>query len=374
MVVLAQVLVAIVGVGAVAGVLGSAITTLVLPRAAPGRLARLVFVLDWAVLGLVLGRAPTYERRDRVYAFLGPVFLLSLAVGWLLVIWLSFAGFFWVVAGSSASAGVPFVTSASSLTTLGFLRPAGVGADLLAALEAVVGLGLLALLISYLPAVYNSFSRREAMVNKLSMRAGEPPSGIRLIWWTWSFDRFEDLRPLWTGFEDWFTELGETHATFPVLAFFRSPHGGHSWVTAAGAMLDGAALFASVVDAPREIEAELCLRAGYLALRAVADTQGITYDDDPDPGDPITLVREEFDDACAILEAEGVPLRHDRDQAWADFAGWRVNYDRVLVSLATNVMAPYAKWSSDRSVSRYSRPRLLLLRARRPRNSERPWS
>ena len=46
----------------------------------------------------------------------------------------------------------------------------------------------------------------------------------------------------------------------------------------------------------------------------------------------------------------GVPLRADLDQAWRDFAGWRVNYDQVLVTLAGIAMAPYAPWSSDRSV------------------------
>ena len=46
----------------------------------------------------------------------------------------------------------------------------------------------------------------------------------------------------------------------------------------------------------------------------------------------------------------GVPLIADRDQAWRDFAGWRVNYDTVLLALAAMTMAPYAPWSSDRSL------------------------
>lgn len=361
---LGRALVVLVGIATVLGVLSSAITTLVLPRAYPSRIARLMFVVTWGGLRLVTGRAPSYERRDQVYAFLGPLYLLFLVWGWLAMVWLCFSGFFWAAGASEEGPARPFVDSASSLTTLGFARPASSGSELLAALEAVVGLGLLALLISYLPAVYGSFSRREAMVNKLSMRAGLPPSGTALLTWTWHFDRFEDLRQVWSSFEDWFIEIGESHSTFPVLSFFRSPRAALSWVTAAGAMLDGAALFASVVELPRSIEAELCIRAGTLALRSVADTQGIDYDADPSPGDPITVIREELEEACAALEAAGVPLRVDRELAWRDFAGWRVNYDRVLVSLAANVMAPYAPWSSDRSVSRRHRPRLILLRAR----------
>jgi hypothetical protein len=52
-----------------------------------------------------------------------------------------------------------------------------------------------------------------------------------------------------------------------------------------------------------------------------------------------------------------VPLKADLEQAWRDFAGWRVNYDRVLLSLASLTMAPYAPWSSDRSML-YRRPPL----------------
>jgi len=84
-------------------------------------------------------------------------------------------------------------------------------------------------------------------------------------------------------------------------------------------------------------------------LREVAGFFGFDYDDDPAPDDPISIARDEFDELCAALEAVGVPLKADRDQAWRDFSGWRVNYDRVLLTLAAFVMAPYAPWVSDRS-------------------------
>src|SRR5213075_1815942 len=73
------------------------------------------------------------------------------------------------------------------------------------------------------------------------------------------------------------------------------------------------------------------------------------YDRDPGPSDPISVAREEYDALYDRLAEAGVPLRADRDQAWRDFAGWRVNYDAVLLGLAGFVMAPYAPWVSDRS-------------------------
>ncbi len=43
-----------------------------------------------------------------------------------------------------------------------------------------------------------------------------------------------------------------------------------------------------------------------------------------------------------------MPLKTDREQAWRDFAGWRVNDDSVLQQLAKLVMAPPAPWITDR--------------------------
>ena len=155
---------------------------------------------------------------------------------------------------------------------------------------------------------------------------------------------------LWATWEDWFAEIAETHTTFAVLAFFRSPNPDRSWITAAGAVLDGAALANSTLSIPWSPEAGLCIRAGYLALRELADLYGIAYNPDPTPDGPISISREEFDEAYRRLGGAGVPIRPDHERAWRDFAGWRVNYDSVLLALAGLTMAPYAPWSSDRSL------------------------
>jgi hypothetical protein len=69
------------------------------------------------------------------------------------------------------------------------------------------------------------------------------------------------------------------------------------------------------------------LRAGYLALRRIAGAYGVRFDPDPAPTDPISITRGEFDQVLAQLAEIGVLLKSDRDQAWRDFAGWRVNHD-----------------------------------------------
>jgi hypothetical protein len=263
---------------------------------------------------------------------------------------------FWGLNGGSLYDAM--VLSGSSLLTLGFATHEGLTNVFLTLSEAALGLVLLALLITYLPTVYAAFSRREQAVTALEVRAGSPPSGVEMIARYWILENIARLSMVWERWEEWFADIEETHTSFSALVFFRSPQPDHSWITAAGAVLDGAALTTSTLDLPREVQADICIRAGYLALRRIAEFFRIPYDPNPAPDDPISVTRGEFDEAYDRLAEVGVPLRADRDQAWRDFAGWRVNYDRVLVALATLTDAPTAPWSSDRAfIVNYRRPR-----------------
>ncbi|MGH9022382.1 MAG: hypothetical protein ACRDV9_04670, partial [Acidimicrobiia bacterium] len=168
---------------------------------------------------------------------------------------------------------------------------------------------------------------------------------------------------LWNRAIAWFIDLEESHTSLAALAFFRSPQPDRSWVTAAGVILDAASLRVAAVDLRRSPAAELCIRSGYRALRTVADYFVIDHDPHPAASDPISVVRDEFDVALDRLASAEVPLVADRDHAWDAFAGWRVNYDTVLIALAALTMAPYAPWSSDRSLA--GRRQKLPLRRRR---------
>lgn len=351
----------VVGLALVAATIGSALRTVVLPRAVPAVLGRVVFLSMRAVFRLRLGTAPSYERRDAVMAFYAPLSLLVLLQVWLLLVWLGFGAVNW-----GLGIGTPWralVESGSSLLTLGFAVPSSVPLTITTFAEASIGLVLLALLITYLPSLYAAFSRREALVAKLEVRAGSPPTGWEMLIRAWVLERFHLLGAVWSSWEDWFVDVEESHTSFPALSFFRSPQSDQSWVTAAGAVLDAASLRAAAVDAPRDIDAELTIRAGYLALRRIAAFYSLPFPEDPAPDDPITVTRDEFNDVVARMDEAGVPLVADRDQAWRDFHGWRVNYDAVLVELAALTMAPYAPWSSDRSPA-HRLPRVPLRRRR----------
>jgi hypothetical protein len=241
-----------------------------------------------------------------------------------------------------------FTISGSSAFTLGFAALPDLPTRILAFTEAAVGLFLVALLISYLPTIYSAFSKRETAVTLLEVRAGSPPSAVTLLERFFRLHREHHFEEFFTEWERWFGEVEETHTSLAALGLFRSPRSTRSWVTASGAVLDSAALIASVVETEREAQEDLCIRAGYLALRHICDFFLIPYNPDPNADTPISVSRAEFDEACDHLAAAGVPLKADRERAWRDFAGWRCNYDEPLLALAELTLAPVAPWSSDR--------------------------
>jgi hypothetical protein len=345
-VIVLRVLLFLAGLALVLLMVRSLVRTFLVPRALQAHLSRAVFVLVRRVFRLRASERHDYAMRDRVMALYAPVALLTLLAVWFSLLLLGYSAMFFALGEVSPSEA--FTLAGSSMLTLGFSHPPTAAGVFLAVTAAGVGLVLLALFITYLPSLYGAFQRRERGVAKLEVRAGQPPTGIYLIELAWTVGRLESLRSLWAEWEDWFTDVDETHSTFPALVFFRSTHPDQSWITAAGAILDGASLFASTVDTPRQPEPEFMIRSGYLCLRHLAEFFNIPVDHDPRPNDPISITREEFDAAADRLQASGVPVRRDRDQCWRDFAGWRVNYDRALVQLAKLSMAPLAPWSSDR--------------------------
>ncbi len=331
--------------------LNSAVRTFVLPRSAQDRMTRFVFRRIRRLFDFRLRWVNTYERRDAIMAMYAPIALMMLLPAWYLVVMVGYTLMFW--ATGVASLQQAFILSGSSLYTLGFARDDEFLHIVMTYTEATIGLLLVALLIAYLPTMYSAFSAREKQVNLLAVRAGEPPSAVEMIVRFHRIQFLEDpagLNNFMREWEEWFAEVEETHTSLAALVFFRSPQPGQSWLTASGAVLDFAALMASTVDQPRQVQYGLTIRAGYLTMRRVADFFRLSYNPKPAyPGEPISISREEFDEACEQLAAGGVPLKPDLEQAWHDFAGWRVNYDRVLILLCALTMAPYAPWSSDRS-------------------------
>ena len=336
----------------------SALSTFVLPRAARSQLNRIVFGTLRRVINIILRFAKTYKRRDAIMAYYAPIGLMLLVPTWYALILLGYSAMYWALGVGDAF--TVFHLSGSSLFTLGFDSSPKFWTSFLVFSEAMLGLILVALLIAYLPTMYSAFSRREQAVNMLGVRAGTPPSALEMLQ---RFNRIHGLDKLadyWKNWEAWFADIEESHTTLPALTFFRSPRSDDSWITAAGIVLDAASLTLSAIDIPSEASAALCIRAGFLALRRIANYYDIPNPQDPHyPEDPISISREEFETVLEQLSHAGLPVKTDHEKAWHDFSGWRVNYDRVLVSLCALVMAPHAVWSSDRVQEIYT-PSLFL--------------
>jgi hypothetical protein len=350
------------GVSLVLATLVSALKTVVVPRGYASALTRTHFRVLRKVFDLWARPSRPYARRDRALAHYAPVALVTLPAVWVSLVTLGFTGVFWGVGVHPLAEA--FTTSGSSLFTLGFDRPRGSGRVALAFAEAGIGLGMVSLMISYLPTIYGAFSRREALVGMLEVRAGLPPSPAEMLTRYARIGRLDTLNDdVFERWEQWFVDVEESHTSHPSLVFFRSPHPDRSWITAAGCVLDSAAIAVSTLERRPDARADVMLRTGFFALRRIADYFNLPYDPAPAPTDPISVSRREFDNLCVELEAAGVPLRADREQAWRDFAGWRVNYDVVLVALCALVAAPEGRWSSDRPLPHvdmkvFRRPRL----------------
>lgn len=335
------------GLAIVAGTIYSAVETFVLPRSANDPLTGFVFRRTLAVFLWFTRNARSYGDRDRAMAFFAPVALLALPPTWIFLVTLGYTCMFWSVGYGDWIRS--FEVSGSSVLTLGFVAVNRFPEYMLTFSAALVGLMLIAILIAYLPTIYGAFQRREQMVNMLEVRAGSPPTAWEMIARYHRIHGLENLNDQWRAWEQWFVDIEESHTSIFAVVFFRSTQPDRSWITAAGAILDAAAFARSTLDIPRDPQADLCIRAGYITLRRICDFFRIPYNGSPKPDDPITIARVEFDQVCDELVKQGVPLKADRERAWRDFSGWRVNYDVPLLVLCSLTMAPYAPWSSDRS-------------------------
>jgi hypothetical protein len=325
----------------------SALSTFVLPRSARSLITRVVFTQLRAIFKFLVRFTQSYRRRDAILAYYAPIGLMLLLPSWYLLIALGYTAIYWAL--GAGDLGRAFELSGSSLFTLGVVDPRGLGQHAWAFSESMLGLLLVAVLIAYLPTMYAAFSRREQAVNMLEVRAGTPPSASQMLLRFHRIQGLDKLGDYWRSWETWFADIEESHTTLAAVVFFRSPRPEISWITAAGAVLDAAAITLSAVEVEYEPAAALCIRAGFLSLRRISNYFGIPNPQDPHyPQDPISISRDEFDTTLRELEVDGLPLKEDREQAWKDFAGWRVNYDLALISLCRLLMAPAAPWSSDR--------------------------
>jgi hypothetical protein len=326
--------------------------TLIVSRPISSRLTRWVDLAVDRAYQLVVPRGADFRRRDRILATQAAAILLAQLATWLVVAYVGFALLLWPFAARGVISA--FIDAGSSLFTLGFAVPSGAVPAVIVFLAAAVGLVILTLQIAYLPTLYGAFNRRETEVALLNARAGVPSWGPELLARTQygfgsGMSTLNTLPGLYVQWERWAADVAESHTTYLPLVRFRSPQALSSWCTSLLAVLDSAALYLALSPkAAPEIEARLCLRSGFLCFNRIARAMGFQIPDEVGPDAEITLTYGEFLEAVTRMRELGFPVEREPAEAWTDFSGWRVNYERAAYAVAAAVHAVPARWSGPR--------------------------
>ena len=348
-----RVVAAVIGAFIVVGTAWSVLGTLVVPRRIRSRIPRVVFIVNRMVFQIIVDRTSSYESRDRILAVQAPIQLIGQVVAWLALYELGFGLLMWPFTGGAGFGGA-LESAGSALCTLGYLVPRGSGVAALDSIAALTGLGTVALQIGYLPTLYAAFNRRESLITMLDSRAGVPSWGPELLARTHyglesGVSAISELPELFETWEQWSADVSETHTTYAPLIWFRSPRPLSSWVTAQLAVLDAAALYLTLLPNARgQIQARLCLRGGFTCLGNIARALRIPIPEDADPSEGISLSYEDFLEAIERLRRVDFPIERPVEDAWADFVGWRVNYEAAAYAMARATDAPPALWSGRR--------------------------
>jgi Ion channel len=267
-----------VGLALVLVVLWDAFETIVLPRriARRFRLARLFYRFTWRPWSALAGLLRPQSRRQNFLGFFGPLSLLFLLGVWAAGLVVGFALLDWALGSPVRTAtGAPnflwdLYLSGTTFFTLGIgdVTPESVVARALAVIEAGTGFGFLAIVIGYLPVIYQAFSRREVAISLLDARAGSPPTAGELLRRHSGDHGLAALQQILHEWEHWSAELLESHLSYPVLAYFRSQHKNQSWLGALTAILDTSALVTAGVQGACRRQAELTFA---MARHAIVD-------------------------------------------------------------------------------------------------------
>ena len=342
---------AFIGLLIVVLVLDDVFESIVLPRRV-NRRWRLVGILlrvMWAPWHAIALRQRQAHRREEFLSYFGPLAVILLLAVWAAGLVIGFAVLLWA-AGSplklsegTAWFGTDLYVSGTTFFTLGLgdvVPTTGLGRVLLV-FEVAVGFGVLALVISYLPILYQAFSRREVIVSLLDARAGSPPSAAELLRRHAAPELRTGLSQLLHDWEQWSAEVLESHLSYPVLAYFRSQHDNQSWLAALTTILDvSALLIVGVEDCPAG-QAKLT----FAMARHTAVDLCQTLQSPPLPP-PERLTIQQLGELRTVLAEKGLRLS-EGPEAEAKLKKLRDMYEPYVNGLANRMLLELPPWLSQ---------------------------
>lgn len=330
-------------------ILWDAFETVVLPRRVVRRVrpARLYFRALWRVWALVALGLRSARRRESYLSLFGPLSLILLLGTWAAALTVGFAFLHLAVglpvSGSAAPGGfgTALYFSGSTLFTLGLgdIAPSSSAARVITVIEAFTGFAFLALVIGYLPVVYQAFSGRETHIAMLDEWAGSPPTAAELLRRLGRWGDVGALEEFFSTWERWAAELLESHISYPVVARFRSQHGNQSWVSALTVVLDTCALVLAGLDGARPRQAWLTFAmARHVAvdLCQVLDMPPHAPALDRLPPEAVALLRGALAEAGIILS--------NTDEANRKLADLRRSYEPYVAALADGLLLTLPPW------------------------------
>lgn len=330
----------------IAFVLRDAFETMILPRRLNGRFSftRVYFRGMWPLWSAAAARLRG-RRRESTLSFFGPLSMLLLFVLWAVVLVGGFACVYWSLGSPLQTPeplrgfGMDLYLSGVTLLTIGIggAVPHTAFSRVLAIAEGGLGLGFVAIIISYLPVLYAGFSRRETSISMLDARAGSPPSASELL--RRHAGALDELQNYLAEWERWSAELLESHISYPVLGYFRSQHVNQSWVAALGTMLDGCALLLAGGEDGCTRQAQLTFAA---ARHAVVDLAQIFIHGLPQTI-PDRLPGADLIRLQAVLTEAGVGLRWEEPNLH-QLSALRQLYEPHLLGIAAYLKLDPPRW------------------------------
>jgi hypothetical protein len=364
-------------IGAVAlilTVLWDIFETIVLPRRVTRhvRLAGLVYQITWVPWSAIGRKIKRAGSRETFLSYYGPLALIFLLFVWALGLIVGFALAQWALGSristlhGPASVFSDLYLSGTTFFTLGLgdVVPNDAASRTLTVIEAGVGFFVLALVIGYLPVLYQAFSRREVAITLLDARAGSPPSGIEMIRRhvrDFGVDTLNEQLRVW---EAWASELMESQLSYPMLAYFRSQHEHQSWLAGLATILDACALIIVGVDGVPSQQARLTFA---MARHAAVDLAQI-IGTQPDKQCFKRLPAEDTPRVRAFLEQSQAPLREGAD-ADAKLNQLRLLYEPYVYALSRRLLMELPPWlpSNDEVDAWRSSPWELASASEQPR-------
>jgi hypothetical protein len=334
---------ALAGLGLIAAVFVDAFEAMILPRRVKHgyRPARLYYRAAWMLWGAAAQRLPAGRWRNALLSIFGPLSLFGLIAAWAAGLITGFGLLHWSLdttlvrpAGTDASLSTYLYFSGTTFFTLGYgdVVPADGLGRMLSVVEAGLGFGFLAAVISYLPVVYQAFSRREGVISLLDARAGSPPTAGELLRRAAAARSLASVGPLLAEWERWAAELLESHLSYPVLSYYRSQHDNQSWVAALTTALDTCALLIAGGDASCNYQARLTFA---MARHAAVDL-ALVYQTPPRP--PADRLPEaDLARLREALAAAGLAL-HDGAAVGRAVAELRALYEPFVNALAAQFL------------------------------------